>query len=121
MEPWIVPLFVVIALLLLWKMAGAYRSPKQLQAIAEALRSGATLIDVRSEAEFASGHLPGAIHIPVNDLHPERLKDKTRPVVVYCASGARSAYAAKTLRKAGFTALDLGPMFNGRKVLPQSP
>jgi phage shock protein E len=120
MDSWLVPLVIVFTLLLAWKFAASYRSPKQLQAIAEALRGGASLVDVRTEMEFASGHLPGAINMPVGSLQPGRLGDKGTPVVVYCASGSRSAHAARTLRKAGFTALDLGPMLNGSKVQQQA-
>ncbi len=120
MDSWLVPLVIVFVLLLAWKFAGGYRSPKQLQAIAEALQGGASLVDVRSEMEFSSGHLPGAINMPVVNLQPARLGNKDKPVVVYCASGSRSAHAARTLRKAGFTVLDLGPMLNGNKVLQQA-
>lgn len=74
---------------------------------------GATLLDVRTPAEFAQGHLPGALNIPVQEL-PQRvgeLPDAERPVVVYCAMGGRSASAAALLKKAGFSrVLDLGPM-----------
>jgi len=119
MNSWIVPVIVVFALLLAWKFFSAYRSPEQLRRIAEALQQGAKLIDVRTTMEFSSGHLPNAVNLPLGSLNPsaKELGDKARPVVVYCASGARSAHAAKLLRSAGFnTVLDLGPMFNGNKL-----
>lgn len=75
--------------------------------------AGAALIDVRSPAEFASGHLPGALNLPVGELKT-RIADigsKERPVVVYCASGMRSASAASVLRQSGFREVhDLGSM-----------
>ena len=75
--------------------------------------SGAVLLDVRSPAEFSSGHLDGAINVPVDQL-PNRTSEvgpKERPVVVYCRSGARSARAAGILRAAGFSKVeDLGAM-----------
>jgi rhodanese-related sulfurtransferase len=71
---------------------------------------GAQLLDVRSEAEFGAGGLPGAENIPVQSLE-RRLDelDRERPIVVYCASGMRSARAADLLRGAGFDVHDLGP------------
>ena len=71
--------------------------------VAEKLRAGATVIDVRSEAEFRGGAYRGAMNVPLPAL-PARLDriPKDRPVVVYCASGSRSATAARMLRKAGF-------------------
>jgi rhodanese-related sulfurtransferase len=71
---------------------------------------GAALVDVRSPAEFASGHVPGSRNIPLDQL-PSRLGelDATKPVVVCCLSGGRSARAAGVLRQAGLTVHDLGP------------
>ncbi len=76
---------------------------------------GARLLDVRTPEEFAGGHLPGAVNIPVQAL-AARVRDlgaPHAPVVVYCRSGARSARAASMLRAAGFRAVhDLGAMGN---------
>jgi phage shock protein E len=68
------------------------------------IQAGAAVIDVRSPDEFADGAYPGARNIPVNTL-PHRLGDvgaKDKPVVVYCASGGRSAVAAQILKASGF-------------------
>ncbi len=89
----------------------AARSRIRGPAAREKVAAGALLLDVRSEGEFRSGAIPGAKNIPVQSLGG-RLKelDKARPVVVYCASGMRSANAASMLRKNGFTEVsDLGP------------
>jgi rhodanese-related sulfurtransferase len=67
--------------------------------------SGARVVDVRSAGEFASGHVPGAINIPYDEL-PGRASEigpPSTPVVVYCASGSRSGVAARKLGKAGYT------------------
>jgi len=75
--------------------------------------SGARLVDVRSPGEFAGGHLTGALNIPVGELGTRmgEVGDKTKPVVLYCASGMRSASAAGMLRRAGFADVhDLGAM-----------
>jgi len=69
------------------------------------IRGGAVILDVRSPDEFGDGFYPGAKNIPVNEL-PHRLADvgpRSKPVVVYCASGGRSAVAAQILKANGFT------------------
>lgn len=76
--------------------------------------AGALLLDVRTPDEFSSRHIPGALNIPVDEL-PGRLAEvpEGRDVIVYCASGARSARAAKQLREAGRTRVrDLGSLAN---------
>lgn len=72
---------------------------------------GALLLDVRTDGEWSSGHVDGATHIPVQDL-AARLTEvpADRPVVVYCASGVRSARAVEILRAEGREAFDLGSM-----------
>jgi rhodanese-related sulfurtransferase len=73
---------------------------------------GATLVDVRSPAEFSSGHVDGAVNIPVDSISG-RLDELPRdePVVLYCRSGARSARAAEILRNNGFESVhNVGPM-----------
>ena len=67
------------------------------------LQAGATVVDVRSEAEFRGGSYRGAINVPLSALSQGLSRiPKDRPVVVYCASGSRSAMAARILRKAGY-------------------
>jgi len=61
-----------------------------------------TVVDVRSAAEWATGHLPGAIHIPLGYLTRRASEIPAgRPVVVQCQSGGRSAIAASLLERAG--------------------
>lgn len=77
---------------------------------------GAPVIDVREPAEYAAGHLPGAISIPrgvlefevdghpaVNGERDPALAHRDRPVVLYCRTGGRSALAAEALLRLGFT------------------
>jgi phage shock protein E len=73
---------------------------------------GAVLVDVRSPGEFAGGHLPGALNVPVSDVRRQAaaLVEQGKPIVVYCASGMRSASAAATLKAAGAQVFDLGAM-----------
>jgi rhodanese-related sulfurtransferase len=77
------------------------------------VESGARLVDVRTPAEFAAGHIPGAVNIPVQELERRmrELEPKDRPIVLYCRSGNRSGRAARMLKSAGYTNIhDLGPM-----------
>jgi molybdopterin/thiamine biosynthesis adenylyltransferase/rhodanese-related sulfurtransferase len=63
-------------------------------------------LDVREPDEYEQGAIPGAVHIPRGHLEFQvegRLLNKDEPVVVYCAGGARSAFATKTLQEIGFT------------------
>lgn len=74
--------------------------------------AGAFLLDVRTPGEFAGGHLEGAVNIPVQGL-AARLDEvpTTGAVVIYCASGMRSAKAARLLKAAKRPEVhDLGPM-----------
>lgn len=73
------------------------------------VRSGAVLLDVRSPPEYAERHISGAVNVPVDDL-PNRTADvakltsddKNKPIVVYCASGARAARAKTMLLAEGY-------------------
>jgi rhodanese-related sulfurtransferase len=71
--------------------------------IAQALSDGATVIDVREAREYAEGHVPGVVLIPMGQL-PSRIHelDADQPVYVICASGNRSAAMADLLAAAGF-------------------
>jgi phage shock protein E len=80
-------------------------------ALTEDLLKAAAVIDVRTPGEHASdGHLQGDHNIPVQEIEARVADvaalvggDKTKPVVVYCRSGARSSRARSILEKAGFT------------------
>jgi sulfur-carrier protein adenylyltransferase/sulfurtransferase len=64
-----------------------------------------TLLDVRERDEYEQGFIPGAIHIPRGNLETRierNVVDRGTPIVVYCASGVRSVYAAKTLGELGY-------------------
>lgn len=61
------------------------------------------LIDVREADEFASGHLPGAINLPLSDfLERYEELDKDKPYYIICRSGARSAQACAFLEEEGY-------------------
>jgi phage shock protein E len=73
--------------------------------VKDKIAAGARIIDVRTPAEFADGAYPGALNIPLAIL-PARMSElepKTKPIVLYCASGARSGQAMRLLKQNGFT------------------
>ena len=73
---------------------------------ASLIADGAAVLDVREPDEYEAGALDGAVHIPRGHLESQvesRLSDKDKPLVVYCAGGVRSAFAARTLQELGYT------------------
>lgn len=93
---------ILTAALVLSRLLGVRKMPSGL--VKQKIDAGATIIDVRTPEEFRDGAYPGARNIPVSNLGAhlgEIPKDK--PVVLYCASGARSASAARAMKMAGFT------------------
>lgn len=89
-------------------------------------RRHAMLIDVRDATEVLTGKIAQAKHIPLADLEgriSELSKQKEKPVIVYCQSGARSAAACTLLQKNGFTevySLDGGLLAWEKAALPVS-
>jgi molybdopterin/thiamine biosynthesis adenylyltransferase/rhodanese-related sulfurtransferase len=66
---------------------------------------GHAILDVRERDEWDEGHLPGAVHVPRGNLEArieQFVPDRSTPVLVYCAGGSRSAFAAKTLDELGY-------------------
>lgn len=72
---------------------------------AELVKKGAVILDVRSKSEFASGHIKGAVNIPVDVLknNLSQLKDKNKTIITCCASGMRSASAKSIMKAHGYT------------------
>jgi rhodanese-related sulfurtransferase len=107
-----VALWIGSGALLLWpeisRLAGASGEVGTLDAT-RLMNQGSTLIlDVRDGAEYASGHLPRARHIPLNELSKrmdEIGKYKDKPVLVTCKTGPRGGAATRMLKQAGFTAV----------------
>lgn len=74
----------------------------------ELIEGGALLVDVREAGEWRSGHAPQARHVPLARLSAEAKRfRKDVPVVVMCASGARSKSGAAQLRSLGYQATSL--------------
>jgi phage shock protein E len=69
----------------------------------EVILNGAVILDVRTKAEYESGHLKNSINIPVDKLQ-QNIKNlnKNKAIITCCASGARSASATRILKSNGF-------------------
>ena len=71
-------------------------------------RKAPLILDVRSQVEYESGHIPGAVHLDYREL-PEQLHElpagKHEVIVTYCRTGVRAGVAEKTLHEAGFTSV----------------
>ncbi|OHD15122.1 MAG: hypothetical protein A2Y38_11420 [Spirochaetes bacterium GWB1_59_5] len=87
-----------------WKRFGPNHAASG-KVILEKIAGGAIIIDVRTAGEFSSGAYPKARNIPLDVLGSkfDKIGAKDKSVIVYCASGSRSAQAAKMLKAAGFT------------------
>lgn len=102
---WLVLGALAIALVAMVTMTPAAGVNKQIGSdeLAQLQSAGATVVDVRTPAEFESGHIPSAVNVPVEQIQADSAGwNKDQPVVVYCATGARSAEAASYLAGAGF-------------------
>ncbi len=101
-------LAVVTGAMLLWSFIGGKLSGVAQANTLEATRlinQDALVLDVREDKEFSTGHIPHSRHIPVGQLN-ERIKEldkfKSKPILVSCRSGQRSAQACRILKKQGF-------------------
>lgn len=84
-------------------------------------KSDIIIIDTRSQPEFDNGHIEGAILIPFNEIEtklPNLVKDKKKPIALYCRSGRRSGIALKTVEAMGYiNAVNYGGFSNARNLL----
>jgi rhodanese-related sulfurtransferase len=101
-------LFVVLGMIViqpLMESASGVQKVTSQEAVQLINRQAAVIVDVREPSEFQSGHIARAINIPLGQIATrgqELKKFKERPIVVCCASGARSSRAVALLRKEGF-------------------
>ncbi len=78
--------------------------------LAQLVKEGAIIVDVRSKGEYAGGNIKGSINIPVDQLpnNLAKLKDKNKTIITCCASGMRSASAKSILKSNGYTSVHNG-------------
>lgn len=100
LDPIVAAVAAVAAWLVLKRFIGGKAS---MSIVRQKIEAGASIVDVRSPEEFRDGGYPGAVNIPLHLLDARMAEiPRDRPVVLYCASGARSGMAARQLRQAGF-------------------
>lgn len=81
-----------------------YKFKRAKKEIPKLMSVGGILIDVRTVAEFKAGHNPQSINIPLNELESKAGSlDKSLPIILCCASGARSSMAVGIMKKKGFS------------------
>jgi rhodanese-related sulfurtransferase len=109
LQPYLLP--AAIAAYFGWQFF-KYRAVKA--RLPELLRRGAVVVDVRSPAEYSAGARPGSLNIPLGELEKRAGElEASKPVVVCCASGTRSAMAAALLARRGFKeVVNAGPWRN---------
>ncbi|MEX0732609.1 MAG: rhodanese-like domain-containing protein [Aquisalimonadaceae bacterium] len=105
-------LFVALAATVLWismseltRLAHGVRQVEASEATRLYNREDAVFVDIRAEADFQKGHLPGAVSVPngnINQRHKRLQKQKQKPIIVYCGNGMASGKAGKQLKNNGF-------------------
>jgi rhodanese-related sulfurtransferase len=80
---------------------------------------GATVLDVRSAAEYAQGPIPGSKHISLHEIGSkmDQIKKWNSPVITCCASGMRSASASALIKRQGIEAMNGGRWFRLHQIL----
>jgi rhodanese-related sulfurtransferase len=90
----------VVVALVAWRVLSSFNARRRIPGL---LQQGAQVVDVRGPGEFAAGHAPGSVNIPLHELDQRSKElDPSRWVIVCCASGTRSAMARRRLRSQGF-------------------
>jgi rhodanese-related sulfurtransferase len=87
--------------------------------LAEYIEKDAIYLDVRTEKEFNTNHIKTAINIPLQELNyrVDEIKKTNKPVIVYCASGMRSANATSFLKQNGIDAINGGGISKVRNAI----
>jgi rhodanese-related sulfurtransferase len=96
-----------------------YEEPAMLAELVAANQVPYILVDVRTPAEYASGHIPTAVNIPNTEIAARPpTEDTSALIIVYCRSGARSASAHRTLQGLGYSnVVDFGSVSKWREGL----
>lgn len=85
------------------------------------LASGAVVVDVRTTGEFAKGHLPQALNIPLSEVRDQivqQVPDKSRAILVHCQAGGRSEIAKRQLKARGYVNVhNLGSLARAQQIV----
>lgn len=88
--------------------------PDLAEGVAEAEKTqDAVLLDVRTPEEYAQGHVPGSVNLPLDEIARIDIAP-SRPLFVYCRSGVRSAQACTILKQRGYHARNIGGVLGYR-------
>lgn len=113
-----IAIFVAAVLVFLFLKRAGQIAAKDAQAH---LQNGALVIDVRTPGEFSSGHLSGAINLPLDQIEkslPRRVKDKSQALLLHCQSGMRSGIAKRKLNALGYVnAFNLGSYGRAARIV----
>lgn len=108
-HPMLITGLVAVVGLILWiefhRLTRKYKQVGAVQAVQIMNQEGSLVLDVREDSEVRNGKIKGARHIPLAQLKTRLVElesFKTKPLLVYCRSGSRSAHACNILSKAGF-------------------
>ena len=116
----VIALVIVVTIYSIWKRSSQISTKR---AVAY-LKDGALVIDVRSAAEFSSGHLPNAINLPLEEIEvalPRRVKDKNQVLLLHCQSGMRSGVAKTKLAGLGYAnVFNLGSYGRAARIVSAS-
>ena len=95
---------IILSCIFMSVAAGSAFAADPVAQVKNKIKAGAKIVDVRTPGEFESGHYKGAVNIPLQEINTRLAEfgDKTKPVVVYCRSGRRSAEAKRILLENGY-------------------
>ena len=113
-------LSIMTLLLALGLFTGCTRvDDETLRAAHSAVERGAVVVDVRTVKEYNSKHVRGALNIPVEEISKTVARvPRGKELVIYCASGNRSAHATAILRQKGWTVFDVATQGDFERKLP---
>jgi rhodanese-related sulfurtransferase len=119
-QPMNIWIYALLAVLVVGFLVLPRLSWAKLSEAGEQLKSGAVLVDVRTPGEFQGGSANGAVNIPLGSVETA-VKEKgwsmDKPILLFCASGTRSAVAVKQLKALGYAkAVNLGTVGRARAL-----
>lgn len=119
MSPALLILIAALIVLFVLKQAGQVSAGK----VPALLKADAVIVDVRTDKEYNSGHIEGAVNIPLDRFREDIgtvAEDKNAPLLLHCASGTRSAFARRMAMGMGYTnAHNLGSYGRARRLVEE--